>query len=130
MASAFDPDGLDADLALDVFAAQLRLSHQGALEQAERIATRLTELLPHLSTRTDQRRWPLGRPSLSGLRVRLGSEHFDLQVEHGQVRYRTVHHVSGVDLGHQELSQDEWLTRLMSALTAQAGQGGGAHSLF
>lgn len=130
MASAFDPDGLDADLALDVFAAQLRLSHQDALEQAEQIAARLTRLLPQLSTRTDRRRWPLGRPGLSSLRVRLGSDHFDLQVERGQVRYRTVHHVSGVDLGYQELSQDEWLRCLMAALTAQAGQVGGVHPVF
>jgi len=124
MASAFDPDGLDADLALDVFAANLRLDHHDALEQAERLATRLQQLLPHLTRRTDQRRWLFGRPALSQLRVRLGSEHFDLVVQDGQVHYRTVHHVSGVDLAHQDLAQDEWIQRLMEALSTQSGRVG------
>lgn len=124
MASAFDPDGSDADLALDVFAAKLRLDHHDALEQAERLVMRLQQLLPHLTQRTDQRRWPFGRPVLSQLRVRLGSEHFDLVVQDGQVHYRTVHHVSGVDLAHHDLPQDEWIRRLMEVLSAQSGQVG------
>ena len=124
MASIFDPVGLDADLALDVFAAKLRLDHQGALEQAEGIAVRLQQLLPHLTRRTDQRRWPFGRATLGQLRVRLGGEHFELVVQDGQVHYRTVHHVGGVDLAHHDLPQDEWIRRLMEALSAQSGQVG------
>ena len=124
MASAFNPDGPDADLALDIFAANLRLDYHDALEQAERLATRLQQLLPHLTRRTDQRRWPFGRPVLGQLRVRLGSEHFDLVVQDAQVHYRTVHHVGGVDLAHHEWSQDEWICRLMDALSTQSGQVG------
>ena len=124
MSSTFDPPGLDADLALDVFAATLRLEHQDALKQAERLATRLQQLLPHLTRRTDQRRWPFGRPTLGQLRVQLGGEHFDLVVQDAQVHYRTVHHVGGVDLAHHDLTQDEWVRRLMDALSAQSGQVG------
>ena len=124
MASSSDPGGLDEDLALDVFAANLRLDHQDALEQAERVATRLQQLLPHLTRRTDQRRWPFGRSSLGQLRVMLGGEHFDLVVQDGQVHYRTVHHVSGMDLAHQDVPQDEWISLLMKALAAQSSQVG------
>jgi len=124
MSSAFDPNGLDADLALDVFAASLRLDHHDSLEQAERLSTRLQQLLPHLTRRTDQRRWPFGRPTLKQLRVQLGSEHFDVVVQEGQVHYRAVHHVSGVDLAHHDLPQDEWIRRLMETLSTQSEQVG------
>ncbi|WP_189092693.1 hypothetical protein [Deinococcus ruber] len=131
MASSFDPGGLDEDLALDVFAANLRLEHHGALEQAEQLAARLQQLLPHLTHRTDQRRWPFGRPALARLRIKLGGDHFDLLVQNGQVHYRTVHHVSGVDLAHQELRQDEWIRLLLEALAAQSAQvGQSARSLL
>ncbi len=122
MASTFDPVGLDDDLALDVFAANLRLAHHDELEQTERLATRLQQLLPHLTRRTDQRRWPFGHSTLHQLRVKLGDDHFDLVVQDKQVHYRLVHHVSGVDLAHQELPQDEWIRLMMKALAALSGQ--------
>ncbi|WP_407542758.1 hypothetical protein Q0M94_21825 (plasmid) [Deinococcus radiomollis] len=120
MASSAVPGIHDEDLALDVFAAQLLLDHRDAPLQAERIVSRLMALFPQLCERTDARSWLFGKPSLGVFRVRMGNDHFELQVDRGRVEYRTVHHVGGVDLSRHVLPQEQWLQQLMAAVASQS----------
>ncbi|THF83597.1 hypothetical protein E7T09_21465 [Deinococcus sp. KSM4-11] len=116
------PHDVDADLALDVFAAQLRLEHRDATEQAEAIAARLQALLPHLTTRTNQGSWLLRSTALKSLRVVLGADHYELLVDGPHVHYRTAHHVGGIDLSHQDWPQDQWIAQLKASLANLSGQ--------
>ncbi|WP_424951713.1 hypothetical protein [Deinococcus sp.] len=113
---------LDQDLMFEVRAAELRLELLDRAADLHRLADRFQRLLPEYvqceyNPSTTSR---LG--SLRTLTVTLADEVLVLRAVDGQVRYQSVHRVHGIDLSHQDLTQQVWVERLIQAVADQTAR--------
>ncbi|WP_407539434.1 hypothetical protein Q0M94_14845 [Deinococcus radiomollis] len=114
-----DDLSLDRDLLFEVRAAELRLELLDRAADLHRLADRLQRLLPEYvqCEYTPSSTSRLG--PLRALTVTLADEVLVLRAVDGQVRYQSVHRVHGIDLSHQEISQQVWVERLIQAVADQ-----------
>lgn len=113
---------LDQDLMFEVRAAELRLELLDRAADLQRLADRLQRLLPEYvhcdySPSSESRLGPLRT-----LTATLADEVLVLRTVDGQIRYQTVHRVHGIDLSHQELTQQVWVERLIRAVGDQTAR--------
>jgi len=113
---------LDQDLLFEAQAAELRLELLDRAADLHRLADRLQRLLPEYV----QCEYNLSSSSRLGplrtLTVMLADEVLVLRAVDGQVHYQSVHRVHGIDLSHQELSQQVWVERLIRAVADQTAR--------
>lgn len=113
---------LDQDLTFEVQAAELRLELLDRAADLQRLADRLQRLLPEYvhcdySPSTTSRLGPLRT-----LTATVADEVLVLRAADGQIRYQSVHRVHGIDLSHQELTQQVWVERLIHAVADQTAR--------